>query len=417
MPGGREEGLRVLFMADRLSARGGADRHLLGIVKRLRGEAHTLLAVGHDDGSLPEAERAELGAWRRVKGLERGGLRARGGAAARRRLGELLDSWRPRVVHLQNIMDPALLELSAADGRALLTVQDHRFFCPGLGKLTARGEVCRRVMGEHCLGCFEEPDYGRRLLELTRRRLAAAAGMTRVLVLSQYMAEELERAWAALGIPAPPLSVLPPWVDGLEMEPEGLRPPGECGYHLLAGRLVERKGVRVALEAARRLERPLPLWVAGDGPLAGEVARAAQASGGRVRFLGWQDRGGMARLLAGARSLWLPSLWAEPFGLVGLEALWLGRPVVASAVGGVGQWLRPGENGFVVPPGDAPALAAAADRLAVEPALADGLGQRGRRDAAAFAPAGLMARLWGYYRGVALAAPSPAGGKRITPLD
>jgi len=72
--------VRVLFLHDRLSARGGADRHLIGLLERLRGRVETLLAVGLDDASLPPAERAGLGPWRRVKGLDRGGLKPRGGS-------------------------------------------------------------------------------------------------------------------------------------------------------------------------------------------------------------------------------------------------------------------------------------------------------------------------------------------------
>ena len=53
----------------------------------------------------------------------------------------------------------------------------------------------------------------------------------------------------------------------------------------------------------------------------------------------------------------MPSLWPEPFGLVGIEALAAGRPVVASATGGIGDWLEDGVGGLMVPPGDPGALA------------------------------------------------------------
>lgn len=358
------------------------------VLDGLRGKIRTGLWVGRDDGSLPPAERALLGPWNRVKGLDRGGLRQRGGLAAQRRLEKALAQCGRALLHLHNIMDPCLLRTAAAARPALLTVQDHRFFCPGRGKLKPDGRICRQVLGEACLDCFAEADYGRRLLSLTRARLRAAAGVSRVLVLSRYMAGELLAAWQAEGLPAPPVEVLPPFVHGFEPLPR----KAAGGYHLLASRLVGRKGVRVALKAARLVN--LPLWVAGDGPLRGEVEEAALQSRGRVRYLGWAQRAGLARLLAGARSLWLPSLWAEPFGIIGLEALAAGAPVVASRVGGVGDWLIDGENGFFAQPGLSEGLAQAALALEERPALAGRMGRAGAAMVARrFSPRKLMERL------------------------
>ncbi|MFZ5587889.1 MAG: glycosyltransferase family 4 protein [Thermodesulfobacteriota bacterium] len=386
--------MRVLHINERLSARGGADRHLVAVLGHLQGRAETLLAVGHDDLSLPPAERAGLGPWRVVKGLMRAGLAPAGGGAARRRLAEAVAAFAPDLIHVHNLMDPELLALAAASAPALMTVQDHRAFCPGLGKLTPEGGLCRQPLGAHCARCFRDPGYGRRMIDLTRRRLEALAGFRRLLVLSRYMAEEL----AAAGVAPARVTLLPPMAHGLT--PRAARGPAR--HHLLAGRLVERKGVRVALQAAMLLAAPLPLVVAGDGPLAAEVERAAAMSGGRVVFAGWADRQRMQALLAGAASLWLPSLWAEPFGISGLEAMALGTPVATSAVGGVGDWLEHGRNGLLVPPGDALALARAADRLAGAQGAA--MGAAGAALAAQrFSAQTLTARLLDCYREVAAA--------------
>jgi glycosyltransferase involved in cell wall biosynthesis len=166
----------------------------------------------------------------------------------------------------------------------------------------------------------------------------------------------------------------------------------------LAGRLSEHKGVRVALAAARALRSDLPLVVAGDGPLAEVVREEARRPATRVRFAGWADRRALGDLLGRARSLWLPSLWAEPFGIAGLEALACGVPVVASDGGGVADWLSHDENGLAAKAGSAADLARAADRLACDPDLARALGERGReRVAREFEPASLMRRLRDVY--------------------
>jgi glycosyltransferase involved in cell wall biosynthesis len=74
----------------------------------------------------------------------------------------------------------------------------------------------------------------------------------------------------------------------------------------------------------------------------------------------------------------VPSVWPEPFGLVGIEALAAGRPVVASSTGGIGDWLEDGVSGLCVTPGDAPALARALNGLLADPAKQRAMGAAGR---------------------------------------
>ena len=389
--------MRVLLLNSRLSERGGADRWLLGVLARLQGRVETLLAVGYEDGALPAPERARIGRAVRLKGLDGRGLGRRAAGAAER-LRRLIDDFAPHVVHANDVTDPDLLEVVAACGRGMQTVQDHRFFCPGRGKVDAADRPCHDPMGESCLRCFEDAAYGERVIDLTRQRLAPLHRMKRITVLSRYMAREL----AAVGVPPERIARIPPFVDGLAIEPTPLAGAGHGEFHLMAGRLTSHKGVEVALAAARALRTDLPLVVAGDGPLAGTVAAAALRPGARLRFEGWADRRTLAELLQRARSLWLPGLWAEPFGIAGLEAMAAGVPVISSGGGGVSDWLADGETGLLVEHGSAAALARAADRLAAQPELAERLGRNGRRRAArCFVPDEIMGQLLAVYEAVA----------------
>ena len=365
--------MRVLLLNARLSDRGGADRWLLGVLARLQGDVETLLAVGHVRSTLPDAERRRVGEHIAIKGLDRTGLGRPAGPGTLLRLTEAVERFAPDVIHANDISDPGLLEMIAESGLGVLTVQDHRFFCPGRGKADSGGAACEQPLCADCLDCFEDRAYGRTMLELTRRRLAAAGRMKRLTVLSRYMARQL----AAAGVPEERIVRIPPFVDNLE--PPATQDAGEGKFHLLAGRLSEHKGIEVALDAAGRLGAGLPLVVAGDGPLAGLVADTAAGGRDGLRFAGWLDRPRLAGMLAGARSLWLPSVWAEPFGIVGLEALAMGVPVIASRTGGVTDWLVDGHNGLLVEPGSASELARAADRLAGDAALARRLGRAGRQ--------------------------------------
>ena len=126
---------------------------------------------------------------------------------------------------------------------------------------------------------------------------------------------------------------------------------------LFVGRLVEAKGVRDAVAAWRRSGVGLPLVLAGTGPLRAELAaQAGRGEGPELEVLGWVERDRLSGLYRRARALLLPSRWQEPFGIVGLEALSFGVPVVAWESGGVGEW-HPGPG--LVRWGDVEALARA----------------------------------------------------------
>jgi glycosyltransferase involved in cell wall biosynthesis len=146
---------------------------------------------------------------------------------------------------------------------------------------------------------------------------------------------------------------------------------------LFSGRVVEAKGVETLLRAAARLN--VPLDVAGDGWLLPRARQLAARLGlsGRVAFLGWLDGDELAKAIDRAGVVALPSHWPEPFGLVGLEALAHGRPVVASRTGGIPEWLADGEVGLLVPPGDEVALAGALAEVLGDARRAAALGARG----------------------------------------
>ena len=352
---------RILHVADRLSDRGGADLALLGLLDALAAGHEQHLAVGRDDGvvrppcpvtlvpGLDARKRAgapsPVRRSRRSRGAP-GGARSGNALSAAQTPGAdldpLLEQLRPDVVHVHNVVDPAVLAW-AAGVDAVVTIQDHRFFCPGRGKWTADGRVCGEAMGrETCAGCFDDPGYFEAVLKLTAERLDAVRRL-RLTVLSDYMKRELVQA----GVPAARVAVVPPVTYGLDRDVAADGPP--CV--LFAGRVVEAKGIREAIDAWRRSGSALPFVVAGTGPLRGEI----EAEG--VEVLGWLDRRSLSAAYRRAAVVVMPSRWQEPFGIVGLEALTLGTPVAAWDSGGVREWHPGGE--LLVPWGDVDGLAAA----------------------------------------------------------
>jgi len=167
---------------------------------------------------------------------------------------------------------------------------------------------------------------------------------------------------AARRLGARTVRVIPSGVD----VPAVVAPPDEPPHVLFAGRLSREKGILELLDAARGL----PLVVAGDGPLRDRVPGA----------LGFVAHDELETLYARASVVACPS-HREGYGVVCAEAMAHGRPVVASAVGGLLDLVEDGETGILVPPGDVVALRRALEHLLADGRLRRRLGEAGRRRA------------------------------------
>jgi glycosyltransferase involved in cell wall biosynthesis len=150
---------------------------------------------------------------------------------------------------------------------------------------------------------------------------------------------------------------------------------------LLPARLHPEKGhshlFRALPRLRDRLDRPLQVLLAGTGTFEVGYREELRTLGCQdmVRFLGF--RRDICDLMCAADLIVLPSV-AEAFGLVLAEALYLGRPVVATRVGGIPEIVDDGVDGELVPPGDPTALAEAIGSLLLDPARRARLGGRGR---------------------------------------
>jgi glycosyltransferase involved in cell wall biosynthesis len=207
---------------------------------------------------------------------------------------------------------------------------------------------------------------------LLRRVAAISPAVERRLLEARVAPERIRVIWSAV-------------------DPEALRPSAprevlraqlgaapETPVLLVAANLVRRKGVDVLLAAVAALapRSRSALWVAGDGPERAVLEAAAARLGiaERVLFLG--RRSDVPDLLEACDAFVLPAR-KEGLGVAALEAMARGRPVVASAVGGLAEIVIPERTGLLVPPGDAAALAAALERLLADPGLAWRLGAAG----------------------------------------
>ena len=268
-------------------------------------------------------------------------------------------------------------------GPTLRTVHTHDGSCPsGSRYLKRSGQPCSRAYSvagclwghlvDHCGS--RRPHKTLANFQRIRQEQAQAAALPTITV-SRFLKEQMIRS----GCPEENLHVLrspAPDVPGTFSPLPRQQPP----HFVFAGRIEPQKGLDWLLRAVAKVEPDVRLDVAGTGDeqyltqmdhLASDLGLQEQ-----VTFHGWLDEGEVYALIEQARAVVVPSVWHEPAGLVTLEAAALGRPVVASEVGGIPEYAFDAFS-LRVPPRDIDALAEAIGHLARNAEQAETMGRRG----------------------------------------
>ena len=378
----------VLLVTPRWTRDGGVGTHVIA--------SATVLAEHGLDVSVLAARVDSTEPARGVTILHRSELFNRNISPATR-LGDAM-SKRPAVVHLHQFEDPDVLGVLQMSAPVVLSAHGYTACTAGVHYFRP-GQECARAHGLGCVPRLAVPGCAH---IKNPRRLPAAYGRAsrglealRRADLAMSYSSAVDRHLAVNGVAhrevIPLFTTLVPTIGS-----------GHAARRrvVFAGRVVAPKGVGVLIRAARAVDAEFV--ICGDGWRLDEMRRLARRLGvqDRVCFKGWLDAEALARELADASVVAVPSVWPEPFGLVGIEAFAAGRPVVASATGGVGDWLEHGVNGLSVKPGDHDALARALNELLADPAKQQAMGLAGREMAAArFSPARHVAALLdGYQR-------------------
>jgi glycosyltransferase involved in cell wall biosynthesis len=324
---------------------GGTETYLRWLLPALAARGHEVAAAFER-----EALSAQRALDRDMAGGERWTLPELGLARFKARL----LAFRPAVVYVHGLAAAELEAWLATRFRAVFYAHDFNGACatgtrrhtiPTLG-------LCERSFGPACLAVNYLRGCGARRPDRLLRSYRAHQDRSRVLQRYGAVAvasRHVRDVYARQGLSAERLRLLPfPTLEWLPAEtPPARRPMG--GKILFAGRVTALKGlehaVRAVAFAGRRLSRALTLTVAGEGPELARGLSLATELGVNVQALGWVDGERKRRLFAESDLLLVPSLWPEPFGVVGIEAGALGVPAVAYDVGGISDWLLPSESG------------------------------------------------------------------------
>jgi glycosyltransferase involved in cell wall biosynthesis len=316
---------------------------------------------------------------------------------------------RPDVVHAHDWLVHSYLPLRKLGGPSLvLSLHDHSLVC-ATRRLFRHGTPCTGPALFKCLECA-----GARYGFL---RGAALVGLTRVgdrtlrssVDMFLPVSESVVRAAGLRGPRAVPFQVIPNFVSadltdraaradaGVELPPEFL---------LYVGDATQDKGIDTLLDAHATLSSSPPLVVLGR-----RYSEGLRTPRSDVRSLGARNHEGALALIRRSLITIVPSLVPETFGMVALEAMALGRPIVASRVGGLAELLRDGETALLVRPGDSEELRDALVRLLEQPSERQRLATAAELDAERFAERSIVPRLEDAYRAAIVARSSAEGGE------
>ena len=314
-------------------------------------------------------------------------------------LGKVLRRHRPQIVHAHNWLVYSFLPLKpASKARLVVTLHDYSLACANK-RLMRHGRQCAGPSLLKCPACTGEYyGMGKGLPTLASNWLMAAAERRVVdmfLPISLSVAQGnrlVDRRW--------PYQIIPNFVPDTLGLAQPLDPAYAArlppdGYWLFVGDVSADKGVDVLLQAYAGLTGVPPLILIGRRHASQVLALPPNV----VILDSWPHAAVMEAWRRCSLAL-MPSIWAEPFGLVALEAMAAGCPVIASRTGGLRDIVIDGDTGLLVPPGDPAALRAAMATLSASPELRERMGQAGQRRVAEFRASVVVPRLEQVYRAV-----------------
>jgi glycosyltransferase involved in cell wall biosynthesis len=393
--------VRILHLTDLFAPTiGGTETHVLSLVRERvrRGHDMSVVTLVKLDGR-PSDELEDVGF--RVHRIDAAATRlTRGWASVDRApyhppfpdpvvaatLRRIIEREQPDAIHAHNWMIYSYLAIKTRRHPPVLWMQhDYSIACAKkTRRFSSADERCPGASPGRCVRCATSQYGGAKSTAITLGLFASNATLLRrvdaVVANSEPVARRAREATGLRG----EVRVVSSFIeDGLAAQADSIpRPsylPADDGYLLYVGGLGPHKGTQDLVDAYERLVDPPPLVVLGV-PMAGQPSRWPTGTILRTQVPHDEVMAAFKHCAMGI----VPSRWEEPFGFVALEANAVGRPVVATRVGGLATVVEDQVTGVLVAPRDPDALAKAIQGLLDDPVRAAAMGAAGRAHAASF---------------------------------
>ena len=366
--------MKVLLVNDYATPTGGAELIMLALRRRLKELGHDARLFASSAQPLNKESEADyecLGTTSKFRTLLQSG-----NPWAAYKLSQVLSEFKPDVVHVRIFLtqlSPSILPL-LANIPAIYHVAWYRPICPLGTKKLPNGQICQYPVGLACHEnkCLPIHDWLPLMIQMALWRRWRK--VFNLVVANSYAVKD-----SLLEQGIQPIQVVWNGIPVCSARPPLENPPTIA----FAGRLVWEKGVDILIKAFARATKSIPsahLLIAGKGTAEASLRSLINQLGlkNRVTLLGHLSRSKLEEKLSQAWVQVVPSRWAEPFGIVAIEAMMRGTAVVATDAGGLREIVRHQQTGLLIAPEDVEALATNLERLLRDPHLAEQMGQKGR---------------------------------------
>ncbi|HZJ41237.1 MAG TPA: glycosyltransferase [Candidatus Saccharimonadales bacterium] len=356
--------MRILQVNKFHYARGGADKYYLSLGQALEKAGHEVayFSMQHPRNEASAYAKYFVSRLSFNEGSLKDKLKTPGriiySLEAKHKFKKLLAAFKPDIIHIHNIyhqISPSILDVARHAGiPVVMHVHDYKLICPNY-QLFAHGEICEACKPHKYCKCVQKkcfknsrPKSFLAALEMFIHHSVLKIyehGINTFITPSAFMKQKL----VEFGWPAEKIKVITNPFDPQMTIVSGEENYQTEDYLLYFGRLSEEKGLKILIEAAALSGAKLKF--VGTGPQKIELDILAKKINTNLEFLGFKSGQELKSLILKARAIVLPSIWLENMPLSLLEALNLGKVVIASKIGGIPEIIKDGDNGLLFIPG------------------------------------------------------------------
>ena len=304
-------------------------------------------------------------------------------AKTKREIIEVINDIDPDIIYIHQVLNPHVIDLLASLKPSIRFEHGFRLSCFTGRRLSKTNErICDYSPGLSCLFRAHTQKCSPRNPLLAFKRIKdfylnkrAHSKLARIIVASNYIKNLLLKS----GYHDKHVEVIPYYA----ILPERFEKNGVPYVPIVVcvGRIEVEKGIDYLLRALSMVKIRSKVFIIGEGTQVPYLKRMAKSLSAKheIIFTGWIKNSELTAFYSQATLAVVPSIWPEPFGIIGIEAMANRIPVVAFNVGGVSEWLVDGQTGYLVPQRNEKALAEKITFFLENPDVAAAMGDRGRK--------------------------------------